>query len=294
MNIYLKMKPVKWRFKLWFWCSSSTGYLNKFDLFLGRKKDVEVSLGESMVMQLSGKLKETYCVLFFENFLTAEAMIYKFLEEWIYIKWKVRSNRKHMAKLKGDKEMSRGESHFHYFKNMICCKWYDNKPLLVLATNVESMSGVPNAMRQTKGSATKAPVSYPNIIKPYNNCMGDLDFMDQKPATYRLNRKSKYRFYLRMFFDITPVVHVISHLVYVRFGHDISLLIFKIVVAKDLIGRCSNCKRSFPTSEPRRQKSHELTMSRELPTHIPKFQEKQIRCHNCNKEYSAFCDMSDM
>ena len=68
----------------------------------------------------------------------------------------------------------------HYCKNIICCKWYDNKPVLLLATNVDGMSGVSNVMRRTKGLATKAPVSCPNIIKLYNNGMGGVNVMDEK------------------------------------------------------------------------------------------------------------------
>ena len=53
MRKCFKMKPIKWKFKWWFRCASSTGYLCEFDLYLRRMKYVEVSLGESMEMQLS-------------------------------------------------------------------------------------------------------------------------------------------------------------------------------------------------------------------------------------------------
>ena len=52
-----------------------------------------------------------------------------------------------MLKLKGDKKMSRGENDFYYSKNIICCKWYNNKLVLLLTTNVDRMSGVSNVMR---------------------------------------------------------------------------------------------------------------------------------------------------
>ena len=35
-----------------------------------------------------------------------------------------------------------------------------------------------------------------------------IDIMDLKTAACRLGRKSKYRFYLRMFFDLIDVTHV--------------------------------------------------------------------------------------
>ena len=82
--------------------------------------------------------------------------------------------------MKEDK-MSRGESDFHYSKN-IWCKWYGNKPALLLATNVDGMSLVPKVMRRKKGSTTKATVSCPNIIKLYNIDMDGVDIMDKKTA----------------------------------------------------------------------------------------------------------------
>ena len=86
--------------------------------------------------------------------------------------------------------------------------------MLLLARNIEGMDGTSNVMRRTKGSATKTPVSCPNIIKMYNASMGDVDVIDQKAAAYRLDRKNKLIFYLRMFFDLIDIAIVNSHIVY--------------------------------------------------------------------------------
>ena len=40
------------------------GYLYEFDFYLGKKQDVKVNLGEGVVMQLSEKLKGTFCTVF--------------------------------------------------------------------------------------------------------------------------------------------------------------------------------------------------------------------------------------
>ena len=63
-----------------------------------------------------------------------------------------------------------------------------------------------------------------------------------------------------MFFELIDVAFVNSHTVYTKRGNDISLLNFKIAVAKALIGRYSNRKRLFPTSRPNLQKSREPSM----------------------------------
>ena len=84
------------------------------------------------------------------------------------------------------------------------------------ACSVWGMSGVSNKSL-TKVSATKTPVSCPDI-KLYNNGMSVADIMDQKTAAYRLACKSKYCFYLRMFFDLIDVSHVNSHIVDMKVG----------------------------------------------------------------------------
>ena len=90
-----------------------------------------------------------------------------------------------MPKLKDDKKILRGDSDFQFSKNVICCKWFDNKPVLLLATNIEGMDGTSNVMRRTKGSATKTLVSFLNVIKIYNGSMCGVDVIDQKTAAYR-------------------------------------------------------------------------------------------------------------
>ena len=111
--------------------------------------------------------------LVFWLILSSPALIAKLIWDGIYAIGKVPSSRNQMPKLKEGKKMSRGESVFHFSKNIICCKWYNNKPVLLLATNIDAMNGVSNAMRWLKGSATKTLVSCPKIIKLYNNGMDE-------------------------------------------------------------------------------------------------------------------------
>ena len=85
-------------------------------------------------------------------------------------------------------------------------------------------------MRRTKGSATKTPVLCPNIIKMYNASMGGVDVIDQKTAAFRLDRKSKFRFYLRMFFDFINISIVNSHIVYTKLCNSITCLISKLLL----------------------------------------------------------------
>ena len=146
------------------------------------------------------------------------------------------------------------------------------------------MDGTSNVLRRTKGPATKTPVWCPNIIKMYDASMGGVDVLDQKTAAYQLDRKSKFRFYLRMFFDFINIAIVNSHLVYTKLCNSIYLLDFKIVVAKSLIERYTNRQRSFPLSRTSKRKPLESSLPKEKPTHMPEFNKKLMQCNFCKNE----------
>ena len=74
-------------------------------------------------MQLSERLKWTFCTLLFDNFFNSLLLINKLFEENIYAIGIVRSNQKHMPKLKDDKEMVRRDLDFQISKNLLKMVW---------------------------------------------------------------------------------------------------------------------------------------------------------------------------
>ena len=101
----MKNKPIKWGFKFWFRFGAKSCYLYEFDMYLGKKGNTEFGLGESVVLSLCQKLKDTHCFVFFDNFFTSAALLVTLLEMGIYATGTVRANRKNMPVLKHDKEM---------------------------------------------------------------------------------------------------------------------------------------------------------------------------------------------
>lgn len=127
-------------------------------------------------------------------------------------------------------------------------------------------------------------VACPKFVSLDNSDMGGVDTKDEKAAAYRLDCRRKYCFYLKMIFDLVDVAIVNSHIIYMKYGNDMSLRNFKIGVEKDLIDRYSNCKRSVTTSKPSRQSSPEPSMPRDVPTQMSEFREKWMRCYYCKNE----------
>ena len=91
---YMKNKPEKWGFKWWCRCCSKLGYLYEFDLYLGKKEKRKLGLGETIVFDLSKKLENMHCMLYFDNFFNSPTLVEKLLYRGIYCLGTVRSARR--------------------------------------------------------------------------------------------------------------------------------------------------------------------------------------------------------
>ena len=174
-------------------------------MYPGKKQQVENSLGEGVVLLLSQKLNDTYCTLFFDNFFNSPSLVETLYQCGIYGIGTVRKDRKHMPSMVPDKAMKRGDHEFQYSDKAISCKGFDNRAVHLLGSNVEGFDAVSVVSRWQKVAATKVNVSCPAMVKIYNHGMGGVDLMDQYTAAYRLDRRAKFRFYLRIFFDLWDV-----------------------------------------------------------------------------------------
>ena len=67
--------------------------------------------------------------------------------------------------------------------------------------------------RRLKGSSSKIPVHFSNCIELYNSKIDGVDLMHQLKAAYQLDRRSKFQFYLQLFFDLFDVALVDSFIV---------------------------------------------------------------------------------
>ena len=81
---HIKSKPIKWGFRIWYRYAPKTGYLYEFDIYTGRKETTEFGLGESVVLQLTEKLNESFCRIFFDNFFTLPSLLRKCTDNSLY------------------------------------------------------------------------------------------------------------------------------------------------------------------------------------------------------------------
>ena len=81
-----------------------------------------------------------------------------------------------------------------------------------------------NHQRRLKGSSYKIPVNCQNGIKLCNRKIGGVDLMDQLKSGHKLDQRSKFRFYLHLFFDMFDAALVNSFIVYKKLDNkDLTL-----------------------------------------------------------------------
>ena len=98
-----------------------------------RKKKTEFGLGESVILSLCQKLKDTHCFVFFDNFFTSPALLVKLLEMGIYATDTVRADRNNIPVLKHGKEIKRSEHDWLSSNHLSAIKWMDNKSVILLS-----------------------------------------------------------------------------------------------------------------------------------------------------------------
>ena len=81
--------------------------------------------------------------------------------------------------------------------------------------------------------------------------MGGVDLMGQLKSAYQLDRRSQFRLYLRLFFDLFDVAIVNSFIVYKKFENkDLTLKEFKICMELKSLASFVSQKLSCPNHRP--------------------------------------------
>ena len=218
--------------------------------------------------------------MFFDNLFTSPNIMPKLFEDGIYATGSVRSNRKHMPTSKADKQMKTGQHDWLTCDTISATKWMDNRSVILLS-NYHNPSVVQETNRRAKGSKEKVKVSCPAVIHEYNTYMGGVDRCDQTKVSYEVDRRSKVRFYLRVFFNFLDISVINSKTVYdkIQSTAAMSSMDFRFSLARSMIRTFSNRNRAIPTSRPSKRSKCEITM---VLDHLPQFAATRARCVYCS------------
>ena len=107
-----------------------------------------------------------------------------------------------MPNLPDHKSMKGGDIHYQYSEKVIYVKWKDNRGVVLLGSNIDGAYDYSTKQRREKGMSSKTSFPCPHSVKGYNKGRGGVDLLNSLTSTCRLDRRSKNRYCLRLFFDL--------------------------------------------------------------------------------------------
>ena len=127
---------------------------------------------------------------------------------------------------------------------------------MLFGSKLEEITSTSTVQRRLNGSSFKIPVNCPSVINLHNSKLCGVGLMDQLKSAYQLDQKQKFRFYLRLFFDLFNVAPVNFFIVYKKLENkDLILKEFKICVAIKAIKLITSCiSQKFSCSNHRSSK----------------------------------------
>ncbi|XP_047111975.1 piggyBac transposable element-derived protein 4-like [Schistocerca piceifrons] len=188
MKQYMRDKPIKRGYKVWMLCDK-TSYNLKFDIYTGKVGDtVQTGLGEHVVLSLSSELVNKGHYLYFDNYFNSYNLLAGLQQRNIYACGTVQPTRKHLPKLKTDKELSRGEFDWRVSNcGILYLKWKDKRAVHLLS-NFHSPEVTTVTRRERDGSRIELPC--PQAVMDYNAHMNNVDKFDQLKKSYEISRRS--------------------------------------------------------------------------------------------------------
>ena len=148
---------------------------------------------------------------------------------------------------------------------------------LILLSNYFNPKETQQIECRVKGLKGKVKVTCPSVIQEDNQFMGGVDLSDEMKVTYEVDRRSKFRFYLRVFFDFHDIAVVHSKIVYkkIESAPSLSSLDIRYSIAQTMIRKFSSRKTAVPLS---RLSKRSRGPSFDIVDHLPDFAPSRIRC----------------
>ena len=212
---YIPSKPTKRGFKVWVRCDSRNGFTCCFQVYTGKVGDTaEKNVGARVVKDVSNDVLDKGYHLYFDNYFSSPSLLSDLLERDTYCIGTVRVNRKHFPQFgkRNVKNLERGQSLSREVlgDKVHCFVWKDKKPVAFVNTICDVRDFAAVRRKQSDGSIIV--VECPSAVVLYNENMGGVDLADQKRKMYSASRKSKVKWYMRLFYYLLDVVVVNAHI----------------------------------------------------------------------------------
>ena len=213
---YVPSKPTKRGYKVWVRCDSRNGFTCCFQVYTGKVGDTtEKNVGARVVMDVSNDILDKGFHLYFDYYFSSPSLLSDLLlARDTYCIGTVRVHRKHFPKFgkRNINSLERGQSLSREVlgDKVHCFVWKDKKPVAFVNTICDVRDIAAVKRKQSDGSIIV--VECPSAVVLYNDNMGGVDLADQKRKLYSASRKSKVKWYMRLFYYLLDVAVVNAHI----------------------------------------------------------------------------------
>jgi hypothetical protein len=201
-NIFSFLQPTKRGLKLFIRCDAKSGYVNEFEVYLGKSSEAASVLGSycDVVRRLTDKILNAHHEIVFDNAYTSIPLALHLLQNKTYSCGTLRSSRKNVPNCikVNERQLGRGEfvtAQDTKIPELCATVWRDTKCVRFLSTNCNPRSTV--ASRRIQG--VRQNVQQPSVAQYYGRYMGGVDHFDALRGNVSVGRTSKkswkYLFY---------------------------------------------------------------------------------------------------
>lgn len=195
---YIKNKPVRWGIKLWVLCEAKTGYVFKFQVYLGKEDgNVEYNLARRVVKHLIAPIEDKFHNLYMDNFYCDPHLFLELETKKVLACGTIRANRKGFPKdlvitSAMEKRLNRGDCSWRSHGNLVAMAWYDKRPVYLISTihPPESVGAQTTVQRRSQAGPRKE-IPCPPAQCAYQEYMGGVDLADQILQSFSVIRKSR-------------------------------------------------------------------------------------------------------
>ncbi|XP_065322553.1 piggyBac transposable element-derived protein 3-like [Gordionus sp. m RMFG-2023] len=236
---YMPKKPTKRGFKVWMRCDNS-GYMNDFNIYVGKNKEVESNLGYNVVTKFCEGLQNHK--IFFDNYFTSYTLMADLKKKGIYASGTLNKNRRYLPIKNMETKLKRGEFDWRSDKNNISIiKWRDNRDVFIMSNYIDPRSVDTVKRKNKKGEVFD--VKCPIMIKMYNKYMGSVDHFDHLKSLYEISRKWR-KWWLPIFFWLIDAAIINSFIIYnILTDNKLSSKKFRRQIIASELAYCKNVNR---------------------------------------------------
>ncbi|XP_031549902.1 piggyBac transposable element-derived protein 4-like [Actinia tenebrosa] len=164
---YIKNKPTKWLIKLWVLSEATTGYVYRFQVYLGKVEgNPEQHLAKRVVRDLTITEANKNHHLYMDNFYCDPHLFKELLDKKIFCCGTVKFNRKGFPQevvitKERQKQMRRGDYLWRCDGQLVASGWLDKRPVYHLSTSHPPTTNEPTTVARREGRGERQSLQCP-------------------------------------------------------------------------------------------------------------------------------------